>query len=62
MLHAEYKKWHKVSTVVYQIVLLTYIQWIGCSILPSAYAPRPGMLSTIFLDPGVVNGSLVGIC
>ena len=50
------------STVAYRIVLSTYNQRVGGSSPPSVSALRQGILSTIvFLDPGVVNGYLVGI-
>ena len=45
------------SNVVYQIVFSTYNQRVRGSILPSAYTPRRGILSTfVSLDLCVVNG------
>ena len=46
----------------YRIIPSTCNQRVGGSLPPSVYAPRQGILFTIVsLDPGVVNGYLVGI-
>ena len=48
--------------MAYRIVLSISNQRVGGSIPPSVYAPGQGILSTInSLNPGVVNGYLVGI-